>query len=61
MRKLALAGPLALAASACLANAAPAPDSSSVALRCGALIDGTSPVPRPATTVLIEQGRIVAV
>ncbi|MFO1392798.1 MAG: amidohydrolase family protein [Steroidobacteraceae bacterium] len=61
MRKLALAGPLALAAIACLAQAAPAPDSGSVALRCGALIDGVSPAARPATTVLIERGHITAV
>lgn len=38
-----------------------APDTGSVAVRCGSLIDGVSGSPRPDVTVLIEHGRITRV
>lgn len=38
-----------------------APDSGSLAIRCGVLIDGIAAEPRPDVTVVIEQGRIVSV
>jgi imidazolonepropionase-like amidohydrolase len=39
----------------------PAPDTASLALRCGALIDGASPQARGPTTVVITAGRITEV
>jgi imidazolonepropionase-like amidohydrolase len=39
----------------------PAPDTASLALRCGALIDGVSPQARGPTTVVITAGRITEV
>lgn len=37
------------------------PDSGSLLVRCAALIDGVAPAPRPATDVLVRDGRIAAV
>lgn len=37
------------------------PDAGSLALQCGTLIDGVSPAPRGASTVVIREGRIAAV
>jgi len=37
------------------------PDSGSLAIRCGRLIDGVSPEPSAGVTVVIERGRITAV
>ena len=50
-----------MAALAMPAAAAPAPDSASVALRCGALIDGLSARATGPAVVVIEHGRITAV
>ena len=64
MRNLAPAAAVVAAAFAALvspADALSAPDSGSVALRCGALIDGVSTEARGPTTVLIAGGRIAAV
>ncbi len=61
MRIVGVFGAIVLAAFACSAGAAPAPDSGSVALRCGALIDGVSAQPRGPATVVIMDGRVVAV
>jgi imidazolonepropionase-like amidohydrolase len=44
-----------------VAGAEPIPDSGSVALRCGALIDGLSAEAMGPAVVVIEQGRITAV
>ncbi len=44
-----------------LASAPYRPDSGSLAVRCGRLVDGLADAVRESTTVLIEQGRIVAV
>ncbi len=52
---------LLLAATATSAGASPAPDSGSLAIRCGTLIDGVSPEPRRAVTVVIESGRVTEV
>jgi len=38
-----------------------APDSGSLAIRCGRLIDGIAPRPREAVTVVIERGRVTQV
>ncbi len=61
MRTILLSGALSMAALAMPAAAAPAPDSGSVALRCGALIDGLSARATGPAVVVIEQGRITAV
>jgi imidazolonepropionase-like amidohydrolase len=50
-----------LGATATTAHASTAPDSGSLALRCGALIDGVSRQARGATTVVIVDGRVAAV
>jgi len=52
---------LAVAAAARPVAAGPLPDSGSLALRCGALIDGFSAAARGPAVVVIEQGRITAV
>jgi imidazolonepropionase-like amidohydrolase len=52
---------LAVAAAARPVAAGPLPDSGSLALRCGALIDGLSVEARSPAVVVIEQGRITAV
>jgi len=52
---------VALVAAAPACAALPAPDSGSVALRCGALIDGVSARAMGPTVVVIERGRITAV
>ena len=61
MRTVQLFGACVIAAMAVPAVAAPAPDSGSVALRCGALIDGVSARATGPAVVVIEQGRITAV
>ena len=61
MRIVAGFGAIVLAVLASPAAAAPAPDSGSVALRCGTLIDGVSARPRGPATVVIIDGRVVAV
>jgi imidazolonepropionase-like amidohydrolase len=61
MRIVGAFGAIVLAALACSAGASPAPDSGSVALRCGVLIDGVSAEPRGPATVVIIDGRVVAV
>src|SRR5512135_3254303 len=43
------------------AQARPAPDSGSIAVRCGALIDGVSAAVHGPTTVVIQRGRVVQV
>jgi len=55
------AGAAEPSAAASVANVPYAPDSGSLAIRCGNLIDGVSVTPRGAATVLIEQGRVSAV
>ena len=54
---LAAVGSLVAAAPACAAP--PAPDSGSIALRCGALIDGVSARATGPAVVVIEHGRII--
>jgi len=49
------------AAAVSLATVPNVPDSGSLAIRCGTLIDGVSATPRGAATVVIERGRIVTV
>ena len=56
---LAAVGSLAATGPACAAP--PAPDSGSIALRCGALIDGVSARATGPAVVVIERGRITAV
>jgi imidazolonepropionase-like amidohydrolase len=60
-RLVVLAAVVALVAAAPAGAAPPAPDSGSVALRCGALIDGVSPRAIGPTVVVIERGRITVV
>lgn len=59
-RLLSLA-PLLLAATAVCAGTPPPPDSGSLAIRCGLLIDGIAAEPRRNVTVVIESGRITSV
>jgi len=61
VRTVPLFGALVIAARVVSATAAPAPDSGSVALRCGALIDGVSASSVGPAVVVIERGRITAV
>jgi imidazolonepropionase-like amidohydrolase len=61
VRTVLLSGALVAVALALSAAAAPVPDSGSVVLRCGTLIDGVSAEARGPTTVLIESGRITEV
>ena len=61
MRKGRFFGAFIAATLAVPAAAAPAPDSGSVALRCGALIDGVSASAVGPAVVVIEHGRITAV
>lgn len=56
-----LGAALLLAATATSAGATPAPDSGSLAIRCGTLIDGVSSEPRREVTVLVASGRITDV
>jgi len=55
------AAPAPAAAAIAVASAPLVPDSGSIAIRCGALIDGVSAATRHNVTVLIEHGRIGAV
>lgn len=59
--RLQLLAGLLLAATAVCAGSPPAPDSGSLAIRCGTLIDGVSAEPRHDVTVVIESGRIASV
>src|SRR5579863_1781743 len=72
MNSSSLAGCLALAAGAALCGpalaAAPTvvhpplrPDSGSMAVHCGLLIDGTAPTARPDLTVTIRDGRVISI
>ncbi len=61
MRTVVIAAALAVAVLALPVAAAPAPDSGSIALRCGALIDGVSAQARGPTTVVVIGGRIATV
>jgi imidazolonepropionase-like amidohydrolase len=61
MRIVGVIGAIVLAALAWPVGAATGPDSGSVALRCGALIDGVSAQPHGPATVVIIDGRVVAV
>jgi len=60
-RLVVLVAVVALVAAAPACAAPPAADSGSVALRCGALIDGVSARAMGPTVVVIESGRITAV
>jgi imidazolonepropionase-like amidohydrolase len=61
MRTAVIAGALVAAALALPAAAAPGPDAGSIALRCGALIDGVSAQARGPATIVITGGRITDV
>ncbi len=60
-RLVVLAAVGTLIAAVHVAVASPVPDSGSIALRCGALIDGFSAAARGPAVVVIEHGRITAV
>jgi len=61
VRPVQFLGACVIAALAVPVAAVPAPDSGSIALRCGALIDGVSARAMGPTVVMIEHGRIAAV
>jgi len=60
-RLVAVAAVGSLIAAVRVAMAAPAPDSGSIVLRCGALVDGVSAAAKGPTTIVIESGRVTEV